>query len=135
MLPYYFLFTLALLGLYMCWPFAHSFIFPNKPAFHDLICKDGSCTRLSKTPYAHLLGLPNWMYGIAFYVLLIILAIIHNPALYVIALAGATASIALGFILVWALVVKLKFFCAYCYIAHAVNVTILVLLVSLYHLY
>jgi len=135
MLPYYALFFLALFGLYLCWPFAQLLIFPNKPAYHDFICKDGSCMRLSRTPYSHLLGLPNWMYGIVFYLLVICLALTHNSYTYLLALLGAISSIALGSILVWSLIVKLKFFCTYCYWAHAVNVTILIILISLYHLY
>ena len=84
-------------------------------------CQDGTCIVLSRTPWARLAWLPNWVYGIGFYFLTILTSIWLTPVTFGLSLVGTVLSSVFSIVLIYALTVKLKAFCRLCYIAHAAN--------------
>jgi uncharacterized membrane protein len=92
-------------------------------------CEDGTCSVLGHTPYARLLGVPNWYFGILFYAAIIIVGIANISLVTLFGLAGSVLSIVFSIILVWSLIVKLKTFCRYCYVSHATNLAIFITLI------
>jgi uncharacterized membrane protein len=116
---------LAAIGL------ADSLVFALNALRHrevEVSCRDGSCVRLSKLPYARVFfGMPNWAFGIVFYWLVIFAAFTTNASLVGLALLGSFIAFLLTIYLVWALAIKLKVICRLCYLAHAVNASLFVL--------
>ncbi|HSI20234.1 MAG TPA: vitamin K epoxide reductase family protein [Verrucomicrobiae bacterium] len=91
----------------------------------EVTCKDGSCVRLSKTPYARVFfNIPNWAFGIPYYAITVLAAIIAKPWIVAPAALGAIISTLLSFYLIYTLVIKLKVICRLCYLAHAVNIVL-----------
>jgi len=82
------------------------------------LCRRGerSCVSIVRTPYARLFGLPNSLFGLAFYLLtalVAVLALVETPPgwLWRANLLAAVASVLLIPYLVWALAAKLKTWC------------------------
>jgi uncharacterized membrane protein len=120
---------LAVIGLYTCWHFAEGhFNVRNARKRAEVVCSDDSCTRLADTPYAKLLIIPNWYWGTAFYLLVLATAVSSWRPLLLLACLGSVAAVGMGIILIWALTQRLRFFCVYCYTAHAVNLCLLIFL-------
>lgn len=92
----------------------------------DITCKDGTCIKLSKTPYYRVFWVPNWVLGIPYYVVTILAALTSNSTLVVLATLGAIITFFLTFYLVWALAVKLRVICPLCYVAHGINVVLFI---------
>jgi uncharacterized membrane protein len=107
-----------------------SLIFAYNAVIHKEIeveCRDGSCVRLSKTPYARVFfNIPNWAFGIAYYLLVLGTAIFAQPWMAGLALLGAFISTTLSLYLIWSLAVKLRAMCRLCYLAHAVNIGLMI---------
>ena len=123
--------ALSLVGLYTCFCFAKEtlarFIKPladSKPL--EAVCKDGSCLIIAHTRWAKLLGVPNWWFGTAFYLLTIIVAIYANVWFVTFAILGSLGAAVVSLILIYGLAFQLKSFCRICYLAHAVNFAILI---------
>ena len=99
----------------------------------EILCaREGSnCVTVVQTPYARVFGMPNSMLGIVYYVLLILWALAGSPvpALRWALIGASTASVLLGFYLIYSLRRKLYTHCPLCYMAHAINAALLVLLV------
>jgi uncharacterized membrane protein len=108
-----------------------------------LCARDGSnCVTVVQTRYARLLWVPNSLLGVVYYLLLIFWATAgQSVALvlpagmreYTLSLSGlliaaSVAAVAMGFYLIYSLLKKLHTHCPLCYTAHAINLTILVLL-------
>ena len=101
-----------------------------------------SCVTVVRTPYARVLGVPNSLLGILYYVILLvwigilprhvnIAGQIFRPfetaGLWL--LGASLLTVMLGFYLVYALRRVLGVHCPLCYTAHAINVALFVLLI------
>ena len=111
----------------------------------EILCarEGSSCVTVVQTPYACVLGIPNSVLGIMYYLLVIPRALIGFdipsryeggyqlvwPALFV--LPASLATVLFGFYLIYALRRKLHINCPLCYTAHAINVVLLVLILLL----
>jgi len=78
--------------------------------------EERSCVTLLETPYARLLGVPNSVLGLGFYLLTAVVALLALGEilprwLLWSNLAAAAVSVALAPYLVWALVARLKSWC------------------------
>jgi uncharacterized membrane protein len=113
----------------------------------EILCarEGSSCVTVLQTPYARLLGLPNSLLGIAYYLALIggvpaanrlglYRAGVGMPltSLAWALVAASAATVVLGCYLMFTLRRKLRVHCPLCYTAHAVNVALLVLLIVLF---
>jgi len=107
----------------------------------EVLCaREGSnCVTVVQTPYARVFGVPNSLLGI-FYYLLVIGYALWGQGLFVrwggvavpfssLLVVISTATVALGFYLIYALRRKLGVDCPMCYTAHAINAALLVLLI------
>ncbi len=109
-----------------------------------LCAREGSsCVTVVRTPYGSVFGVPNFLLGILYYALLIIWAVAGQSIAFGFRLVmtpysitftglliGASAvTVALGFYLVYALRRILHTDCPFCYVAHGINLTLLVLLI------
>jgi uncharacterized membrane protein len=110
-----------------------------------LCAREGSsCVTVVRTPYGSVFGVPNSLLGIIYYVLLMVWAMAWQSAslsvrigmmsysitLTDLLIAVASVTVALGFYLVFALRRILNTDCPLCYAAHAINLTVLVLLIA-----
>jgi uncharacterized membrane protein len=103
-----------------------------------------SCVTVVQTPYARVFGVPNSLLGIIYYLALIgwdfrgetigprVVVGGHEVAVLSLALVAASAgTVLLGFYLIYSLIEKLHTHCPLCYLGHAINATILILLLLL----
>jgi len=89
---------------------------------------EGTCTYVVFTPHAKLLGVPNSVYGIFYYVIIVIASIVRIvtlswpllPLLVAFSVGAAIYSIYLA----WVLIFKLKTSCPLCFTAQAVNIAL-----------
>jgi uncharacterized membrane protein len=110
-----------------------------------LCAREGSsCVTVVRTPYGSVFGVPNSLLGIIYYVLLMVWAMAwqstnlsvrigmmsYSITLTDLLIAVASVTVALGFYLVFALRRILNTDCPLCYAAHAINLTVLVLLIA-----
>jgi uncharacterized membrane protein len=112
----------------------------------EVLCarEGSSCVTVVQTPYARVMGVPNSVLGIVYYILVIAWAIPNrsaeiklylHPFEYVAPLGLAllflisAGTIVFGSYLIYALRRKLHVDCPLCYTAHAINVAVFVLLV------
>ena len=107
-----------------------------------LCAREGSsCVTVVQTPYARVFGVPNSLLGILYYLALIgwgfcgesvgprVVVGGHEVAVSTLALVAASAgTVLLGFYLIYSLIEKLHTHCPLCYLGHAINATILILL-------
>jgi uncharacterized membrane protein len=109
-----------------------------------LCAREGSsCVTVVRTPYGSVFGVPNSLLGIVYYVLLLIWAVAGQSTAFGFRLgmtsysitftdlliAASAVTVGLGFYLVYALRRILHTDCPFCYLAHAINLTLLVLLI------
>jgi uncharacterized membrane protein len=110
----------------------------------EILCarEGSSCVTVVQTPYAHVFGVPNSLLGIIYYTSLILCVVADWPppmdiqyrdTYYVLSptvifLPFSTATVLLGFYLIYALRRRLHINCPLCYTAHAINLAIFVLL-------
>lgn len=114
---------LALAGLGTCLIFAYHWL-NNREA--EVTCADGTGIKLSKTPYARVFwGIPHWLFGIAYYLITLLAAIVANAPLLALTLIGAVLSTILSLYLVFGLSARLKAVCPLCYVAHSINFALL----------
>jgi uncharacterized membrane protein len=81
----------------------------------------GACMRILDTREAKVLGVPNSVLGVLYYVAILLVPITRFETLFLIA---SIFSVGLGMYLVRALVVRLKVHCPLCYTAHGINLVI-----------
>lgn len=111
----------------------------------EVLCarEGSSCVTVVETPYARLLGVPNSLLGIIYYLLLISWVLAADrlhiywdhtyfplAALSWVPVAVSAATVVLGFYLIDALRRKLHVDCPLCYTAHAINLALLLLLIA-----
>lgn len=105
--------------------------------------ENSSCVTVVRTPYGSVFGVPNSLLGILYYGSLLFWAVVQPAGLtfrigmtsYSIAftdllIAAASATVVLGFYLVFALRRILHTDCPLCYAAHAINLLLLALLIA-----
>lgn len=121
------LILLSSLGLWSCLFFAREefMVKKGKGSHHEFTCADGSCIMLARTRWARIFGFPNWYLGIAYYILVILAAVISNEILVMLALIGSALSTITSIILMYSLSMVLRVFCKMCYLAHFANIAIL----------
>lgn len=105
--------------------------------------EESSCVTVVRTPYGSVLGVPNSLLGIVYYVLLLVWAMAGQSTAFGfqigmtaysitfidLMIAVGAVTVALGFYLVYALRKILGIDCPFCYAAHAINLALLVLLI------
>jgi uncharacterized membrane protein len=111
----------------------------------EILCarEGSSCVTVVQTPYARVLGVPNSLLGIIYYVALIAFAATDWPFgsslgihfTYVVfslshflLIPPSGVTVVLGFYLIYALRRKLHTHCPLCYLGHALNAILFVLL-------
>jgi len=112
----------------------------------EILCarEGSSCLTVVQTPYARVIGVPNSLLGIPYYLALIGWTLggdrlrrtyIHMGSLVLgptnLLIAASGVAVLLGIYLIYALRRKLHVDCPLCYTAHAINATLLVLLIVL----
>ena len=110
----------------------------------EILCarEGSSCVIVVRTPYAHVLGVPNSLLGMVYYVLLMVWIMfvpryvsisghVLRPfeTLGLMLLGASLSTVALGFYLIHALRRVLHTHCVFCYAAHAINTILFVLLI------
>ena len=105
----------------------YKFIPPNA-AYIPRFCRldERTCETILHTPYARLLGIPNFYPGIIFYILVIIYGSDSNAIHTLVGLSGVT--VLAGMYLGYALLFQLKVPCMLCFMGHVVNLIIFVVL-------
>jgi uncharacterized membrane protein len=112
-----------------------------------LCAREGSsCVTVVQTRYGSMFGVPNSLLGIVYYVVLIawslnggilgpLVVFIFDgramPVPLLVLIVVSMGTVILGFYLVYALRRKLHTHCAMCYLGHAINATLLILLAVL----
>lgn len=92
-----------------------------------------SCQSIIQTPEARVFGVPNFVLGLVFYILVILTTIGNFEGfLFELVLAGALFTVILAVYLVYSLRVKLKTDCVLCYTAHVIN-TLIAIILSFIH--
>lgn len=88
----------------------------------------GACARIVDTRWARVFGLPNAVYGLAWYVFVAFVALTDlaggSEGWCLILIAGAAATVAVSVLLFWSLVWRLKTPCPLCFFGHGINVAI-----------
>lgn len=110
----------------------------------ELFCarEGSSCVTVVQTPYARVFGVPNSLLGIIYYLAVIAGAVTHwsygtqwgfhftyvvfSPVTLI--KWASAVTIVLGFYLIYALRRKLHTHCPMCYLGHAINATIFIML-------
>lgn len=100
------------------------------------VCRmdDQACAKVVHTPEARVLGLPNSVYGMAWYAVVVAVGLRPQVALmlpgrwFLLALVAA-GTVALSGYLAWVLLRKLRVLCPLCFLGHGLNVAIAALLV------
>jgi uncharacterized membrane protein len=137
---------LAIAGLAdaLYFTFAYYGRIKKAPWVPEILCaREGSkCVTVLQTPYARVLGVPNSLLGIIYYLLLLGWGLAarrlyaYDVTVYALALplrwvlaAGSAMPVIVGFHLIHALRQKLHIACPLCYTAHAINAALFVLLI------
>lgn len=141
------IFVLSLVGLANALYFTFAYYGRIKKArwVPEILCarEGSSCVTVVQTPYARVFGVPNSLLGIIYYLLLIVSAfkewsipldVPFNGTYYAagnsfqLLTVASAITLLLGFYLIYALRRKLHTHCPLCYLGHAINATLLVLL-------
>ena len=95
------------------------------------LCKrgEGTCLTVLHTPYARTFGVPNSLLGILFYLVMLggVGYVGTHPAVLYSLSAAAGAAFLFGIYLIYALRFRLRASCPLCYLGHAVNTALMVL--------
>ena len=132
-MKYILLTTLASMGLLISlyFPFLNSrgtaAAFRYLPSFCRI---DGqTCERILSHPDARLFGVPNYVLGLLYYVLVLVLSFGHAHPLFVTAMRIASwITVALAAYLIYSLYYRVKVTCQMCLASHAVNLLLSILL-------
>ena len=115
----------------------------------EVLCarEESSCVNVVQTPYARVFGLPNSLFGIVYYLFLMLGTTSDwgaeiTPAFIavsgrivelglLVAIFSSAGTVILGLYLIYSLRRKLHVDCPLCYTAHAVNTVLFILLILL----
>lgn len=123
------LIALSIAGLYISLYFtlvSYRLIVPDV-VFVPAFCRmdKSTCQLVVHHPDAAVLGLPNSLLGIGYYLFLILVGIgIDSPTMVLSALLSSWVAVALGVYLVYALFLKIKALCLLCLLSHILNLVI-----------
>lgn len=102
----------------------------KKPSSTPGLCtpEEESCDEVSTKPESLVLGIPNSVFGMAYYVIISTAAIVRlvtgtwqlMPLLTLVAVGAVIFSLYLA----WMLIFRLRVFCRLCFLAHAINITL-----------
>ncbi len=98
------------------------------------VCRmsDDSCQLVIRHPDAHIFSLPNAVYGVGFYLLLIVSILFPDTSfLHTAVLVVSWISVAVGIYLIYSLFFKIKIPCPLCLTAHGINIVLAVVLTAL----
>ncbi|HWG85512.1 MAG TPA: vitamin K epoxide reductase family protein [Deinococcales bacterium] len=124
---------LALAGVYVSAYFtlvAYRFVKPDA-YWMPQVCRmdERSCGTVVHTRYGHLFLVPNGVWGVLWYALLLASELWGlTGTLRPLLLAGSALTVAAAVYLIWALDRKLGVFCVLCYASHGINALIFLLL-------
>jgi uncharacterized membrane protein len=128
------IFLLALLGLAISTYFtgvAYRLISPDT-RYIPRVCRLGedTCAKVVDTPRARVLGMPNSLLGMLYYVALMALAVAGTapPWVELAYRLVAWGTVALGVFLTWSLLFITRVRCVLCFTSHALNLLIAVLM-------
>lgn len=94
--------------------------------------EQGACLSILQTPEARIFGLPNFVLGLMFYILLVVATLGDlGGFLFDIVLAIALFTVLLALYLIYALRVRLQTDCVLCYTAHGINTAIALILLNI----
>lgn len=94
--------------------------------------KQQTCQSVVQTPEARIFGVPNFVLGLLFYIVLIVTVLGDiGGFLFDILIATAIFTVVLAGYLVYALRVRLQTDCVLCYTAHGINTLIALMLIVL----
>ncbi len=84
------------------------------------------------TPYGRFLNIPNYIYGLGYYLLIFVVSFFAlNEPLPLLLVILAWAVVLYSIYLAWALIFKLKAVCVFCYAEHIMNLIIAISLTLL----
>jgi len=97
------------------------------------VCRlnDSKCVTLLQHPSAHVLWLPNAVYGSLYYLLVLITAGTHNWILLWVVRWAAVLTLLLSAYLTFMLTMRIRQTCILCYTGHFINVLLAILLWNL----
>ncbi len=127
------IFSLSLIGFYISLYFTlvyYGIISPLKFPIPQ-VCKlsENACSLIINTRYARILGLPNFVYGIFYYLLLILFAISNsNDYIKILFQIVALFVVAFGVYLIYVLIYVLRVKCILCLVSHIINFLLAVFL-------
>lgn len=133
-----FVVVLASLGLYNSAYFTlltYNLISPAAPLV-PAVCRldDGACTNVVHTPSAKVIaGVPNALFGVAYYVAMLIAAatglLWQRSTLLLFVFASAT-TVALGLYLTYQLIAVMRVRCVLCITSHVINAVLMIVFVG-----
>lgn len=99
------------------------------------VATEGVCLSILDTPYSHVIGLPNSLFGIGYYTLVILSAgyrLISGEWTGLALLAALSLFAALlSLYLAWALLFKVRAVCPLCFLSQAINIILAVIFTCL----
>ena len=109
--------------------------FPPDVRWVPNVCRldEATCASVVFTPQARLVGVPNSLLGIAWYAALLVgvaTGVVWRPPYHALYLAAASLTVAFAGYLTHALVRVLRVGCRLCFASHAINATLLALLLA-----
>lgn len=128
------LFLLSLVGLAISLYFTlvyHKLI-PSNSKLIPRFCRMGetTCGFLLATSDARLFGIPNFYAGLLFYASLLMFLILSGDVqeYKTLLLVASGATVAMGIFLMHSLLVRIRVHCVLCFVSHAINAFIFILL-------
>ncbi len=121
--------VLGVLGLFISLYFTgvyYGYIMPNHALLPKDVCSRGSCSGVLFTPYARIFYLPNFVFGIGYYLVVLSYSLFSDwmtDVFFLLSWFVAFFSIYLAFTLLF----RLRTACILCFIAQAINILIAVL--------
>ncbi|MBI2131037.1 vitamin K epoxide reductase family protein [Candidatus Woesearchaeota archaeon] len=93
------------------------------------LCDGNTCMRVSDSRYGNMFGVPNYISGFIYYVIILAFSLFNfdKNVLYVL-LIVSWSTVLLAVYLTYALLVKLKTVCVPCLISHGINLGIAVVI-------
>lgn len=115
----------------------YNYIGPGSPLV-SMTChaEVGACRAVASTPWAQVFGIPNSVFGMAFYVMIFAASVARMalrvwPALPLL-IGTSIVSAAFSIVLAWALVFKMHTLCPLCFTAQTINIILVLIFIHVY---
>ena len=123
------LFSLSIVGLYISSYFSLLYygFMDVQTSFVPAFCRmeEGACHLVLRHPDAKLFGMPNWVVGIGYYFIMLVLSSgTGSPTLVSLARVASWLSVLVAAYLVYSLIFRIRIGCVLCFVCHAINVVI-----------